>query len=126
LLSIKKSRPEGRDRIFCFCCLSFDKYYPAPFFKEVIKEKIESICDGVFHSESNIGIDRIRKTVLLKKIILTTLRSFIAGTAQKKSPSVETERPLTIACHMKKSLKAVLDRQAWCACANSLDLLITS
>ena len=31
---------------------------------------------------------------------------------KKKSPSVETERLLTLACHMKKSLKAVSDRQA--------------
>ena len=26
---------------------------------------------------------------------------------QKKGPSVETERPLTIACHMKKSSKSL-------------------
>jgi hypothetical protein len=37
--------------------LCFDKYYPAPFFKEVIKEKVESICDDQFHFSSNIGID---------------------------------------------------------------------
>jgi|GEM_PF-1089846 hypothetical protein len=36
----------------------------------------------------------------------------LMGCIQKKSPSVETERLLTIACHMKKSLKAVSDRQA--------------
>jgi hypothetical protein len=28
----------------------------------------------------------------------------IMETIKEKSPSVETERPLTIACHMKKSL----------------------
>jgi len=51
----------GRDRmLICFRFLCFGKYYPASFFKEVIKEKIESICDGCFHYKSNIGIDRMR------------------------------------------------------------------
>jgi len=41
---------KGRDSYFnLFRLLCFGKYYPASFFKEVIKEKIESICDGCFH-----------------------------------------------------------------------------
>jgi len=54
----------GRDGILiCFAFLCFGKYYPASFFKEVIEEKIKSICDGCFHFRSNIGIDRIRNFI---------------------------------------------------------------
>jgi hypothetical protein len=52
----------GRDRILiCFRFLCFGKYYPASFFKEVIKEKIKSICDDCFHSESNIDCRKFFK-----------------------------------------------------------------
>jgi len=47
--------------------LSFYKYYPAPFFKEVIKEEIESICDDCFHCFSNIGRNVIEKFFFEKK-----------------------------------------------------------
>ena len=37
------------------------------------------------------------------KQILNTYYSLLDKVGKKKGPSVETERPLTIACHMKNS-----------------------
>jgi hypothetical protein len=68
----KKSRPFGRDRSFLCLCLCFDKYYPAPFFKEVIKEEVESICNNCFHQVSNISMERMQ--IMFLQIYYTNTR----------------------------------------------------
>jgi hypothetical protein len=40
----------------------------------------------------------------VKKQLIKGFRKIIAEIIKEKSPPVETERPLTIACHMKKIL----------------------
>jgi hypothetical protein len=71
----KKSRPESRDRILMVSFyLRFYKYYPASFLKEVIKEKIESICNDVFHSASNVGRKGMLQIFFAKNIMLTGVR----------------------------------------------------
>jgi hypothetical protein len=70
----KKSRPFGPGSYLnLFSLLCFGKYYPASFFKEVIKEKIKSICDDCFHSESNIESKSCCKKFIKLTLVHPTL-----------------------------------------------------
>jgi hypothetical protein len=57
-----------------FFCLRFYKYYPASLLKEVIKEKVKSICNDLFHSASNVWRNDMLQIFFAKNIMLTDVR----------------------------------------------------